>query len=90
MFQTTPGTVVVHCAGGVATLGSWSPNPGYRVDEVVRGPADKVTVWFESDVADDVLVAATCADGAAAVEELPEVDDHGGDRGGSGVRQWRA
>ena len=84
VFQTTPGTIVVHCAGAVATLGSWSPNPGYRVDEVVRGPADKVTVWFESDVADDVLVAATCTDGAASVEELPEFDDHGGNRGGSG------
>jgi hypothetical protein len=78
VFQTTPGTVAAQCDGSQAVLVSWSPNPGYRVDDVVRGPAAQASVWFESDVADDVLVAATCLDGAPSVTEHPEFDDHGG------------
>jgi hypothetical protein len=78
VFQTTPGTVAVQCEGSLATLVSWSPNPGYRVDDVVRGPAAKASVWFESDVADDVLVVAECRDGAPSITEQPEFDDHGG------------
>lgn len=88
VMHTVPGTVVVECDGAVATLVSWSPNPGYRADDVVRGPAASVSVWFESDVASDVKVVATCMDGRASTEEQVEIDDHGGGdnsgRGGSG------
>lgn len=86
VLRTTPGAVVVRCDSGSATLVSWSPNPGYRADEVVRGPAAAVSVWFESDVANDVKVVATCANGKASVTELVEQDDHGGkDKSGSGT-----
>jgi hypothetical protein len=84
VFQTTPGTVAVTCDGSSAALVSWSPNPGYRVDDVVRGPAAKASVWFESDVADDVLIVAECHDGAPSVTEHPEFDDHGGGDDNSG------
>lgn len=79
VIGTTPGTVVVRCDGSTATLVSWSPNPGYRADDVVRGPGQKVSVWFESDVANDVKVLATCVDGQPKIEEQVEYDDHGGD-----------
>jgi hypothetical protein len=84
VLNTTPGTVVAACSAGSVTLTSWSPNPGYRVDDVVRGPAAKASVWFESDTADDVLVVVQCVDGKPKATEHAEVDDHGGDRGGSG------
>jgi len=84
VFQTTPGTIAANCDGSQAVLVSWSPNPGYRVDDVVRGPAAQASVWFESDVADDVLVVATCPGGVPTVKEAPEFDDHGGGGDNSG------
>jgi hypothetical protein len=63
-------------------LKSWTPKAGYRVDEVVRGPATKVSVWLESDTFDDVEAVVTCTDGVAKLTDLVEPDDHGGNRGG--------
>lgn len=73
-----PGTVTVLCDGAVANLLSWSPNPGFRADDPVRGPAATVSVRFESDVHADYQVSATCADGTASVVLGPDDDDHGG------------
>lgn len=81
LLVTVPGTIAATCSGGMATLSSWSPHPGYRVDDVVRGPAPVASVWFESDIHDDVLVKVTCgASGPVATEEA-EPDDHKGRRG---------
>ena len=77
-----PGIVTVHCEGDLATLLSWSPNPGFRSDDPVRGPATTVSVRFESDVDADYLVTATCRDGVATIVPGPDVDDHGGDDSG--------
>jgi hypothetical protein len=74
------GQLVVRCDGDIAYLESWSPNPGYRVDDVVRGPAATVSVEFESDSADDVEVVVRCQDGTLVQEDHVELDDHGGDR----------
>src|SRR5262245_57747921 len=60
---TPAGTVVVQCQGDLAGLVSWSPNPGFRADDVVRGPAARVSVWFESDRANDMQVEVTCSHG---------------------------
>jgi hypothetical protein len=76
------GSVTVRCNGNVATLVSWSPNPGFRADDPVRGPATTVGVKFESDVADDMIVTATCSGGQATVTETEEPDDHSGRGGG--------
>lgn len=84
ILRTIPGTIVATCTGATVTLRSWSPNPGYRVDEVHRGPAATTSVWFESDVADDVLVEVECVGGEPTATELPERDDHGGRNDGSG------
>jgi hypothetical protein len=78
MLSTRPGTVVATCSAGKVTLVSWSPNPGYRADDVVRGPAAKASVWFESDSHDDVLVEVSCVDGRPVATETAEKDDHGG------------
>lgn len=72
--------LVVRCEDGLARLEAWSPNPGYRVDDVVRGPAPEVYLWVESDTFDDVMVFARCEAGEAVMTEKVEQDDHGGDR----------
>jgi hypothetical protein len=79
-FELTAGRLVVQCDGDQSWLASWSPNPGYRVDDVLRGPAAEVSAWFESDSHDDVKVAFTCDGNKPDVTELVEPDDHGGDR----------
>jgi len=68
------------CDGDQVWLVSWSPNTGYRVDDVVRGPGAEVSVWFESDSFDDVEVVVRCEAGQAVATDLVEPDDHGGDR----------
>ena len=76
------GSVTVRCDGDMASLLSWSPNPGYRADDPVRGPAATVSVKFESQVAQDMIVTATCSGGQATVTETAEPDDHSGPGGG--------
>jgi hypothetical protein len=73
-----PGTVTVRCADNLATLVSWSPNPGYRADDAVRGPAHEVSIRFENDASDaDYKVTAVCGpEGVAVVTLAP--DDHSG------------
>jgi hypothetical protein len=77
------GSVVVRCAGDVATLVSWSPSPGYWADDVVRGPAATVSVRFESDIAEDLLVTASCTGTDATITQGPD-DGGGGHRGPGG------
>jgi uncharacterized membrane protein YgcG len=83
ILASRAANLVVQCTGNTAVLKSWTPKAGYRVDEVVRGPAAKVSVWLESDPFDDVEAVVTCTDGVAKLTDLVEPDDHGGG-GGSG------
>ena len=83
VWSGVPGTVAVGCLDDLATLVSWSPNPGYRSDDPVRGPAAEVSVRFENDSNDsDYKVTATCTDGVANVVLGP--DDHSGGGHGRG------
>jgi hypothetical protein len=77
------GSVVVRCADSIATLLSWSPNPGYRTDDPVRGPAATVSVRFESDIVEDLLVTAACAGTVATITQGPD-GGGGGHRGPGG------
>ncbi|RCG32575.1 hypothetical protein DQ384_03520 [Sphaerisporangium album] len=43
------GVVVARCAGGLVTLLTWTPAPGYEVKDAERGPRDKARVRFEAD-----------------------------------------
>ncbi|MEU9887449.1 hypothetical protein [Sphaerisporangium sp. NPDC051011] len=43
------GVVVARCEGGLVTLLTWTPAPGYQVKEAEPGPRDKVRVRFESE-----------------------------------------
>lgn len=81
---TAGGGVVVSCKGDQAFLVSWSPAPGYRADDPVRGPAPVVGLEFESDESDDVTVAVRCVNGEPRVTSAVDPDDHGGDDGRHG------
>ncbi len=48
VLQVGGGSVVAGCAGGQATLQSWTPDQGYEVDDVQRGPNAVVRVKFKS------------------------------------------
>lgn len=78
-LSTTGGVVQASCADGEAYLHSWSPQQGYRVDDVVRGPAEVASVWLESDPFDDVLIEVRCDDGTPVAKATAEDDDHDDD-----------
>jgi hypothetical protein len=81
-------SVVAFCDGATPGAATWSPMPGYRIDDATRGSGSTVvTLWVESDVANDVTATITCdGDGTAAILEQDQADDHGGgdNHGGSG------
>lgn len=79
-MQSEAGQVVASCDGDAAYLHAWTPRPGYRVDEVQRGPAPDVSLWIESDSFEDVTVLVQCEAGEPVLTDLVEPDDHGGDR----------
>jgi hypothetical protein len=45
-FSTIGGTVIAACRAGGAYLVGWSPAPGYRAADVVRGPAEAAKLKF--------------------------------------------
>lgn len=71
------GTAIARCAGGQVYLVSWSPEQGYRTDDVARGPAAVVSVKFESD-ANKVVLSVRCVDGEPRPAVSQRADDHGG------------
>src|SRR5262245_7036431 len=79
-------SVVAFCDGTAPGGATWSPMPGYRIDQVTHGTGSTVvTLWVESDVANDVRATVTCGtDGSATLTEDEQFDDHGGGKGGSG------
>ncbi|MPZ25235.1 MAG: hypothetical protein GEV12_01970 [Micromonosporaceae bacterium] len=83
-LRSQAAQLVASCAGAGAYLETWSPNPGYRVDEVVRGPAPQALLWVESDSFEDVQILVQCEGGEPVMTELVEPDDHGGDRDDDG------
>jgi hypothetical protein len=84
LVATHAGTLAVNCAAGQATLLRWTPNPGYRADDPVVGPAAVVSVKFESDTASDVVASVRCVAGMPVPSTTAALDDHGG-AGNSGT-----
>ena len=59
------GTVVADCRPAGAYLVSWSPNPGYEVSAVTRGPVMMARVIFNS-TANSVTMMVSCSAGVPA------------------------
>jgi hypothetical protein len=69
--------VIVRCQAARAYLVSWSPEPGYHADEVHRGPAETVSVKFES-ARREVVLSARCYSGVPQ----PEIEYEDGTESG--------
>jgi hypothetical protein len=76
------GSVVADCRPGGAYLVSWSPNPGYEVGAVVRGPALTAQVTFLS--ASSVTMTVTCSTGMPTATSTVNSSGGGGDGDGGG------
>jgi hypothetical protein len=70
------GTVVVQCTGTTAYLRSWSPDQGYQVGSVRRGPARVVSVKFSVQGWASTL-RVRCVQGVPQVDTTWHEDDGG-------------
>jgi hypothetical protein len=68
--------VTASCAGGRATLVTWTPAQGYRADDLVRGPATTPSLTFKSD-RQEYRVTVGCAAGEPVAHSGKD-DRHGG------------
>jgi hypothetical protein len=59
-LTSSGGNVLARCGNGLAFLVSWSPAPGYRAEDIVRGPAPTARVTFET-TGMEVKMFVTCA-----------------------------
>jgi hypothetical protein len=74
---TVPGgSLVAKCTGDQVELMSWSPAPGYRTDDVSRGPAATASVKFKNDGTENLTVV-TCRDGEPHAETVADEGHHG-------------
>ena len=62
VLASSAGTVVATCQAAGAYLISWSPQQGYEVGDVFRGPAAAASVQFESRTA-EVTMTVSCSAG---------------------------
>ncbi|MFJ1768387.1 hypothetical protein ACIOD2_49280 [Amycolatopsis sp. NPDC088138] len=75
---TAPGgTIVAQCEGGLVTLLSWSPDPGYRTDDISRGPAATASIKFKNGGTENEVVV-TCHDGKPRADTVADDGHHGG------------
>jgi hypothetical protein len=70
------GSVVARCYGDYAYLLSWTPAPGYRAHEVMRGPAAVARVEFEGR-AGEYHLTIQCVNGVPRLKA--EAGTHGDD-----------
>lgn len=71
------GTVLARCGDGQAYLVYWTPEPGFKAEDVIRGPAPTARVTFEAP-GREVKVSIVCVGGVPQ----PSVDQDWGDNGG--------
>jgi hypothetical protein len=85
LFSSAGGSVVATCYPAGAYLISWSPQPGYTADDVLRGPAATAQLQFEA-ASQGVSVVVTCAGSvpSASVTTVGNDDGGGGGKGGPG------
>lgn len=62
MLTSVGGTVVARCEAGGAYLVSWSPQQGYEVLSVLRGPAATAQAKF-TDEQRNVTMKVSCGTG---------------------------
>ena len=83
VLTSSGGTVVADCRPGGAYLVSWSPDPGYEVGTVIRGPAVTARVTFNS-AANSVIMVVSCSAGVPTATSTVGGSGGWGDDGGGG------
>ena len=83
VLSSQGGTVVADCRPAGAYLVSWSPNPGYEVGAVTRGPVMIARVIFNT-TANSVTLMVSCSAGVPTVTSTISGSWSGGDGGGGG------
>ncbi|GII60463.1 hypothetical protein Skr01_05480 [Sphaerisporangium krabiense] len=70
-FRGRGGVVVARCSGGLVTLLTWTPSPGYAVKDAESGPRDKARVRFEAGDDEETEIEVRCSGGrpTASVED---------------------
>ena len=87
VLSSQGGTVVADCRPAGAYLVSWSPNPGYEVSAVTRGPVMMARVIFNS-TANSVTMMVSCSAGVpSAISTVSGSGGTGSDDGGVGGRE---
>jgi hypothetical protein len=76
LLWSAGGSVIARCTGSQVYLVSWSPEPGYRVRDVVRGPAAQASVRFDGDD-ERVSVSVRCVSGTPVATVTRRGEDHG-------------
>lgn len=80
LLSSAGGSVLAVCRAGEAYLISWSPQPGYEADDVLRGPSAVARVLFMAGNR-GVRMVVSCTGPAPSATVAPVRDD---DRGGWG------
>jgi hypothetical protein len=71
VLASSAGTVVATCQAAGAYLISWSPQQGYEVGDVFRGPAATASVQFESRSA-EVTMKVSCSAGVPSATTIAD------------------
>jgi hypothetical protein len=81
VLTSSDGSAAAVCQPGGAYLVYWSPEPGFEIDDVVRGPAAVASVVFRND-SGGIVLRVSCRDGVP-VKSLSAAppDDSGGGTG---------
>ena len=74
-LSTSGGTVIATCRPEGAYLVGWSPAPGYRAEDVVRGPREVAKLKFTGN-GREIEVSVRCV-GGVLVPKIENEDDRG-------------
>ena len=80
LLRSDGGFVVARCQGGQAYLVSWTPEQGYEIYDVRRGPASITSVEFEG-ARGHVRLDVTCDNGVPQAHVQQEAEDDGREEG---------
>jgi hypothetical protein len=81
LLESGDGSVMASCQPGGAYLLYWSPDQGFRADDVFRGPAAIASVTFRGPAASIVMRVSCSAGDPVAHVYRASSDDDGGDEG---------
>jgi serine/threonine-protein kinase len=74
LLSSAGGSVLATCQAAGAYLVSWSPQPGYEADDVIRGPAVTARVLFMAGI-HGVRMVVSCTGSVPSASVAPVTDD---------------